>query len=132
MQYRAKREFCGCFSIRATHVDGVSLNRCEQMVFDYVQGHPEERHFWQDKVRALAAGAPDAHAAATGLEGELWSYLEERSRVAEPFRSAAARESLRRTSLRNLAEHLLRLWAPPRPKRPRPAGTDGFLDSERG
>ena len=110
----------------------MSLNRWEQMTFDYVLGHPEERHFWEDKVRALAAGAPDGPAVATELESELWRYLEERSRVAEPFRSAAARESLRRTSLRNLAEHLLRMWTPPRPKRSRPAGADGFLDSGRG
>jgi len=108
----------------------MSLNRCEQMIFDYVQSHPEERHFWQDKVRDLAAGAPDEHAVAAELEGELWRYLEERSRVAEPFRSAAAREKLPRTSLRNLAEHLLRMWAPPRPKRPRSASADGFSRSE--
>ena len=107
----------------------MSLNRCEQMIFDYVLGHPEERHFWQEKVRALAAGASDENAVAAELEGELWCYLEERSRVAEPFRSAAARENSRRTSLRNLAEHLLRMWAPPRPKRPRPADADGFLPS---
>ena len=109
----------------------MSLNRCEQMIFDYVQSHPEERHFWQDKVRALAAGASDEHAVAAELEGELWRYLEERSRVAEPFRSAAAREKLSRTSLRNLAEHLLRMWAPPRPKRPRPESAEGSLPSER-
>ena len=109
----------------------MSLNRCEQMIFDYVQSHPEERHFWQDKVRALAAGAPDEHAVAAGLESELWCYLEERSRVAEPFRSAAARESLRRTSLRNLAEHFLRMWAPPRPMQLRPASADGRLPPER-
>ena len=53
----------------------MSLNRCEQMIFDYVQSHPEERHFWQDKVRDLAAGAPDEHAVAAELEGELWRYL---------------------------------------------------------
>ena len=109
----------------------MSLNRCEQMIFDYVQVHPEERHFWQDKVRALAAGAPDEHAVAAELESELWRYWEERSRVAEPFRSTAAREGLRRTSLRNLAEHFLRMWAPPRPKRPRPASADGLGASER-
>jgi hypothetical protein len=108
----------------------MSLNRWEQLVFDYVQGHADERHFWEDKVRALAAGAADEHAVATELEGELWRYLEERSRVAEPFRSMAARENLRRTSLRNLAEHLLRMWSPPRAKRPRRPSADGFLPAE--
>ncbi|MBI5382008.1 MAG: hypothetical protein HZA31_08920 [Opitutae bacterium] len=95
----------------------MSLNRSEQMVFDYVQQHPEERHFWQDKVRGLAAGSPDTHQTAHTLESELWHYYLERSRVTEPFRGAVAREGGRRTSMRNLAEHWLRLWAPPRPKK---------------
>jgi hypothetical protein len=102
----------------------MSLNRTEQMVFDYVERHVEERHFWQEKVRGIAAMEADTHVAATRLEGELWFYFEERSRVAEPFRSVVAREGLRRTSMRNLAEHWLRQWAPPKPKLPAapPAG----------
>ena len=52
---------------------------------------------------------------------ELWRYLEERSAVASPFREIAQREGLSRTSLRNLAEYLLRLWAPVKVK---PRGED--------
>jgi len=98
----------------------MSLNRCEQRVFDYLQSHREERQFWQEKVRRSARAATDSHAVATRLEGELWRYYEERSAVAAPFREAARVEGLQRTSMRNLAELLLRLWAEPRPK-PKPA-----------
>lgn len=94
----------------------MSLNRTEQMVFDYVQQHLDEKRHWQDKVRKMSALARDPHAAAIELEGELWQYFEERSAVASPFREIAQREGLRRISLRNLAEYLLRLWAPVKAK----------------
>lgn len=92
----------------------MSLNRSEQLVFDYLEAHPEEKRYWQDKVRAAGRG-PDVHAAAVALADALWSYYEERASVAAPFQEAARREGLRRTSMRNLAELLLRLWAAPRP-----------------
>lgn len=100
----------------------MSLNRCEQRVFDYWQNHRDERQFWQEKVRGVAKAVPDEHAAATRLDGELWRYYEERSAVAAPFREAARLEGLKRTSMKNLAELLLRLWTEPRPKKsPAPA-----------
>ena len=95
----------------------MSLNRSEQMVFDYIQAHPEERQFWVDKVQKTSARSADGHGAAFVLEDELWRYLEERSAVASPFREEARRDGLQRTSMKNLAEYLLRLWAPPRPKK---------------
>jgi hypothetical protein len=97
----------------------MSLNRNEQMVFDYLQTHPEERQHWVAKVRAAAFSAVSDHAAATRLESELWHYYEERSAVAAPFRDVAQREGLRRISMKNLAEYLLRLWTEPRPKKKR-------------
>ncbi len=96
----------------------MSLNRNEQMVYDYLQTQPEERRHWEGKVKSEAARAGDPHAAAFSLEGELWRYYVERSGVAEPFRGTTRREGLSRTSMRNLAELLLRLWAPPPPKNP--------------
>jgi hypothetical protein len=90
----------------------MSLNRAEQMVFDYLGENPDEKRHWHDKVTRISADARDPHAAALELEGELWRYYEERSSVASPFREAVQREGLRRVSLRNLAELLLRLWAP--------------------
>jgi hypothetical protein len=98
----------------------MSLNRSEQMVFDYIQAHPEERHYWVDKVRKTSAGAASAALATDALEGEFWRYFEERSAVVSPFRDEARSHGLRRTSMKNLAEYVLRLWAPPRPKRPSP------------
>jgi len=101
------------------HVEDVSLNRSEQMTFDYLEGHADERHFWQDKVRSIAKNTLDEHEAARLIEVELWAYLVERSSVVSPFREQAAREGLPRTSMRNLADYLLRLWTVPRPK-PKP------------
>lgn len=113
---------CGCFSRRPSHGGRVSLNRSEQILFDYLMQQPDERHFWQQKVRATAQQTADGHAAALRLEADLWAYHVERSGVVEPFRSHAVREGLVRTSMRNLAEHLLRLWTEPRPKPVRARG----------
>lgn len=95
----------------------MSLNRCEQRVFDYVQGHPEERQYWQTKVQTVCRSSSDDHSAVRQLEPELWRYYEERSAVASPFKEAARTEGLGRTSMKNLAELLVRLWTEPRPKK---------------
>jgi len=109
---------CGCFSTVAKQVGDVSLNRTEQRLFDYVQRHAEERHYWQTKVQSIAAAVGDRHAAASRLDAELCYYHRERSGVVPELRDAAVREGLARTSMKNLAEYLLRLWAPPPLKRP--------------
>ncbi|MFA6961505.1 MAG: hypothetical protein WC205_12190 [Opitutaceae bacterium] len=101
----------------------MSLNRAEQMVFDYLQQQPDEKRHWQHKVTGISSRARDPHSAALELESELWLYYEERSAVASPFREVAQREGLCRTSLRNLAEYLLRLWAPVKVK-PRAEGEE--------
>jgi hypothetical protein len=102
-------------------VDSVSLNRNEQRVFDYLRSQPEEDRHWRRKVVAMAGPEADEHEAARRLDGELWQYYVERSGVVEPFRSAAKHEGLERTSMRNLAELLIRLWTDPRPKaKPQP------------
>jgi hypothetical protein len=95
----------------------MSLNRSEQRVFDYLQGHPEERQFWVGKVQSVCRSLRDDHAASLRLEAELWRYYEERSAVAQPFKEAVRHEGLKRTSMRNLAELLIRLWTEPRPKK---------------
>jgi len=95
----------------------MSLNRYEQRVFDYLQGHPEERHHWQEKFQRVAKAAGDEHVAAMQLESELWRYYQERSEVVAVFKDAARHEGLARISMRNLAELLLRLWTVPRPKK---------------
>ena len=120
MQRRRGRRFCSCFSIGGPHGRGMSLNRCEQRVFDYFQNHQGERQFWQEKVQTTCRLAADTHAAAARLDGELWRYYIERSAVAEPFKEAARLEGLQRTSMKNLAELLLRLWTEPKPKQKPP------------
>jgi hypothetical protein len=105
----------------------MSLNRNEQMFSDYVGMHPEEKRFWEEKVRVVAAGAIDGHAAAVELERELWRYFKERGQVVPSFREAMERQGSQRASLRNLAEFWLRLWAPPRPK-PKANPGDGIAD----
>jgi hypothetical protein len=91
----------------------MSLNRNEQMTYDYLHAQVDEKRHWQDVVRREFARAEgDVHAAAAVLERELWSYFAERAEVVEPFRGEARRGGLARTSMRNLAELLLRLWAP--------------------
>jgi hypothetical protein len=112
-----ERGFCGCFSKFAAHVGQMSLNRSEQRVFDYLQSHPDERHYWQGKFQRLAKAAENERIAIEQLEPELWRYYEERSAVASPFKEAAAVEGTRRTSMKNLAELLMRLWIEPRPKK---------------
>lgn len=98
----------------------MSLNRAEQRVFDYLQNHPEERQYWQTKVQTVCQSEGDDHAAAARLDKELWRYYEERSAVAMPFKEAARTEGLARTSMRNLAELMIRLWTEPRPKKKTP------------
>jgi hypothetical protein len=95
----------------------MSLNRLEQLTADYLEGHPDERQHWQAKVRTLGANEADPHDVAVRLERELWAYVVERSGVAAPFRAFAAHAGLKRTSLRNLAELMIRQWLPPKPKK---------------
>lgn len=100
----------------------MSLNRCEQRIFDYWQGHATERQFWQEKVRAMAKASGDDFVAAARLDAELWRYYEERSAVAPVFKEAARHEGLQKMSMKNLAELILRLWLEPRPKKKRGEG----------
>lgn len=100
----------------------MSLNRNEQMTYDYLHAQVDEKRHWQETVRREFARAEgDAHAAAAVLERELWRYYVERAEVTEPFRGEARRAGLARTSMRNLAELLLRLWAPVPSKSSKPA-----------
>ena len=104
----------------------MSLNRCEHDLLDYVQRNPDERHYWEHKVRRLIGEQPDGHAVATSLEGELRRYLEERAGVLARFREYAVVPGGRRTSLRNLADFLIRMWSPPKPaKAAKKPKTDG-------
>lgn len=100
-----------------TQLAAMSLNRCEQRVFDYVQDHPEERQFWVSKVQSISRRAGDDATTVAQLEPALWDYYKERSAVVPSFKEAVRHEGLQRTSMKNLAELLLRLWVEPRPKK---------------
>ena len=95
----------------------MSLNRCEQRIFDYWQGHGDERHFWKEKVQTISKRLGDDHAAAAQIGSELWSYYLERSEVVPAFKDAARHEGVQRISMKNLAELLIRLWTEPKPKK---------------
>lgn len=116
--------FCCCFGPLRQHLGRVSLNRCEQRLFDYLESHRDERQFWRQKVQSIAARAEDEVEGLRRLEGELWRYYAERSAVADPFKEAVRHEGLHRTSLRTLAELLVRLWTEPRARRKPAAGKE--------
>jgi hypothetical protein len=118
--------FYDCFPERRLQGGGMSLNRNEQMLCDYVVANADERHFWEEKVRARAKESQDRHAVSASLAEELWRYFEERSGVVEPFRGQALRDGLSRTSMRNLADLWLRQWAPIKTKAARTPTYDGY------
>ena len=95
----------------------MSLNRCEQRVFDYMERHPDERQHWQGKFQRVAKEHASEYVAVEKLETELWRYYIERCEVVPALRQAAAIEGLKRTSMKNLAELLMRLWVVPRSKK---------------
>jgi hypothetical protein len=100
----------------------MSLNRSEQILYDYVRRHPEERQYIQNKVQSISAGAESVEGAVSRIDAELWRYYEERSSVVPEFRDGAPSSGPRRISMKNLAEHLVRLWTEPKPRKSPPIG----------
>lgn len=95
----------------------MSLNRYEQTLFDYWERHPDERRHWQAKTMEAARARVQPGEAARSLERELWEYFVERSAHVPAMRELNV-GGVRRISLQNLAELMLRLWGPlPKPKR---------------
>lgn len=103
----------------------MSLNRSEQRIFDYLRSHAEERHYWEEKVRAAAKAERDDFAVVARLEPDLWRYYEERSAAVATLREASRHEGPGRTTMKNLAELMIRLWTEPRPKKKAPEDTFG-------
>ena len=93
----------------------MSLNRCEQALFAYWEKQPDERRHWQAKVSKIAHTGRPGDRTRT-LERELWEHLVERSAHVPMLREFGA-GGLRRVSLLNLAEHIMRIWGPtPKPR----------------
>jgi hypothetical protein len=98
----------------------MSLNRYEQTMFNYWQNEPDELSHWKNKVIQATKVAAAPGEIARVLERELWEYFVERSQHVPIFRDFNA-GGLRRVSLLNLAEYLLRLWGlPPKDRKPPP------------
>jgi hypothetical protein len=100
------------------NVRTVSLNRAEQILFDYVERHAEERHFWQGKVRDLMSTTEDSFSVSAQLALQLTAYWHERRGVGSLPAGVESGKDLALISFRNLAEHLMRLWGPTRAHRP--------------
>jgi hypothetical protein len=95
----------------------MSLNRCEQILYDYVQGKHEERQYWKTKVQSIVGTSLEVPDAVARIDSELWRYYLERSEVAPVFKADVKAWGTKRTSMKNLAEYLVRLWTEPRPKK---------------
>ncbi len=88
----------------------MSLNRYEQLLYDYIESLPEERRFWFDRVVEVAATNRRRETAALILNAELWEYFEERSRHESAFANVVG-GGMGKLSMLNLSEYLLRMWA---------------------
>jgi hypothetical protein len=95
----------------------MSLNRCEHTLYDYVKGHRDEGQYLQEKVHKFVAASPDLPAAVSRIDLELWRYYQERAAVVPAFAAAMGAGGLGRTSMKNLAELLVRLWIDPKPRK---------------
>jgi hypothetical protein len=113
MQCHDKPRVYHCFLQFPEHVGAVSLNRSEQILYDYMQGQRDERQYWQSKVQSFVRESAEVSAAVDRLDSELWRYYLDRSEVVPALVAAARAHGLKRTSMKNLAEYLVRIWAPP-------------------
>jgi hypothetical protein len=100
------------------NVRTVSLNHAEQILFDYVERHAEERHFWQGKVRDLMSATEDPFSVSAKLALQLTAYWHERRGVGSFPPGGESDKNLTLISFRNLSDHLIRLWGPSRVRRP--------------
>ena len=91
----------------------MSLNRCEEALLRYVTDRADEKRFWLARVLEWDRASGPLEARVAGLDGQLREYAAERGR-ADP--SLADTFGAGRVSMRNLAEHLLGLWTPPKPQ----------------
>jgi hypothetical protein len=94
----------------------MGLNRSEELIWGYVQTNPEERQHWKGKVQTLAKAKRDRHELAGAVESELRRYFDERCHAVKSLGEKVRLDGLQRSSMRNLAEYLLQVWAPIAPK----------------
>ncbi len=94
---------------------GVSLNRYEQLLLDYIQSQPDESDFWEVQVKALQDSHPAHLARVHELNRLLWAYFVERGGSVPSFAEITGTGDTA-ISMRNLAEFLIERWSP-RPRR---------------
>lgn len=97
----------GSFGVNSAFM---SLNRYEQMLFDYVENRAEEKLFWEARVADVWRREKNSEQGVLDLNAQLWEYFEERSRYESPFREVVQREGAAKISMLNLSEYLLRMW----------------------
>lgn len=90
----------------------VSLNRSEDALLRYISDHADEKRFWTARVLQWDRAGEAFAARVAGLDRELRDYAAERGRADPSFLETFGGG---RVSMRNLAEHLLALWTPPKP-----------------
>lgn len=94
----------------------MSLNRYEQLLYDYIESLPEERRYWYDRVLEIERSNSRRAAAALVLNAELWEYFEERSHHEESF-SEVVSVGAGKLSMLNLSEYLIRMWGVAKPRK---------------
>ena len=90
----------------------MSLNRYEQLLYNYLESHDDEKRFWMAHVLEISRRGGRRENQVLDLNAQLWEYFEERSRFESPFREVVIHEGDRKISMINLSEHLLRILAP--------------------
>jgi hypothetical protein len=90
----------------------MGLNRSEELILEYVQKNPDERHHWIGKVQTLSKSMRDKHDLASALEAELRRYYEERTQSVKTLKLLVERNGITRATMRNLAEYLVQIWGP--------------------
>ncbi len=91
----------------------VSLNRCEDSLLRYVSDRADEKRFWHARVLEADRAGGSLVDRVAALDDQLREYAAERGRADPALRDAFGDG---RVSMRNLAQHLLNLWTPPKPK----------------
>lgn len=89
----------------------MSLNRYEQLLFDYIERNDDEKRFWVGRVLEIASRGDRLEGLVLDLNNDLWDYFEERARFETIFSDLKFHEGDRKISMLNLSEYLLKMWA---------------------
>jgi hypothetical protein len=99
--------------------DFMSLNRYEQLLFDYIERNNDEKRFWEGRVLEIARQGLRRESLVMDLNSQLWDYFEERARFEACFIDLKFHEGDRKISMISLSEYLLKMWLPLPKKKPR-------------